>query len=423
DDAAAAATGSTAYARDLLDLADQPGPALAAAGTVPVFHRPSEFFRRIQMLLQRDGRLSTSASRLRRLTQLLATGACVVAVAGLLGVPASAQDPEPGRNLRTQNERLRAEIEALRVELKELRDLIDQQRQGQQPGVPVLQDVPLLGQLFRDVPPSQDPLAALNQHTTSGATWDLFRMAWVSNSRAYEVEKGETFESIAKDELGSAGRADEIALLNPGVDPTTLRPGQKLNLPIRPLNWIRSNTLNPPVPSGPPPQDPTASPPPQSVPMFLPGEDGLPSRRVNLQLGDALLNDQLARARAEEGAQPSDRTLGASTTEAVAELTTRCLDLQAEVEVAEAEAEQVNALAKQGTASNLEAKRATTKLASLQRKLTIVRQLIDGEIKASEAELSWLERKMKEGDKTDRLRLEVQVQRARTRIQALKSAR
>lgn len=49
--------------------------------------------------------------------------------------------------------------------------------------------------------------------------------------RSYVVGKGDTFGRIAQTQLGSSKRIDEIRELNPNVDPTRLRIGQRLKLP------------------------------------------------------------------------------------------------------------------------------------------------------------------------------------------------
>ncbi|MHC4955835.1 MAG: LysM peptidoglycan-binding domain-containing protein [Planctomycetota bacterium] len=51
--------------------------------------------------------------------------------------------------------------------------------------------------------------------------------------RTIEVQEGDTFGSIAKEQLGRASRAAEIQRLNPSIKPRRLRPGQKLYLPPR----------------------------------------------------------------------------------------------------------------------------------------------------------------------------------------------
>lgn len=49
----------------------------------------------------------------------------------------------------------------------------------------------------------------------------------------YEVQTEDTFERIARKQLGDSGRWAEIKRMNPGVDPTRMKPGMKLKLPAR----------------------------------------------------------------------------------------------------------------------------------------------------------------------------------------------
>ncbi len=51
--------------------------------------------------------------------------------------------------------------------------------------------------------------------------------------RDYRVREGDSFERIARTELGSAERWTEIAGANPDVGPERIRPGQRLRLPPR----------------------------------------------------------------------------------------------------------------------------------------------------------------------------------------------
>jgi len=52
-------------------------------------------------------------------------------------------------------------------------------------------------------------------------------------ARIIEVQEGDSFSTIAYEQLGRASRMDEIMALNPGVKPKNLRPGQKLIIPAR----------------------------------------------------------------------------------------------------------------------------------------------------------------------------------------------
>lgn len=58
-------------------------------------------------------------------------------------------------------------------------------------------------------------------------------VASADGARLYAIRKGDTFERVARLELGSTKRVNEIKQLNPTVDPTKLQLGQKIKLPAK----------------------------------------------------------------------------------------------------------------------------------------------------------------------------------------------
>lgn len=54
-----------------------------------------------------------------------------------------------------------------------------------------------------------------------------------SGARTYEVQDGDTLESIAYRHLDSKTRWPDIVSLNPGLDPKRLREGQEIFLPVK----------------------------------------------------------------------------------------------------------------------------------------------------------------------------------------------
>lgn len=122
DERAARLSGPRHYARDLLSLASTD----LATGRVPIgapsiFGTPSEFTRRIDMLLRRHGPLATHLSRSR---QALHGLAAVAVTAGALlcfgATPLSAQDAG-----HVEADRLRADNAALRAELDDMRQMVE----------------------------------------------------------------------------------------------------------------------------------------------------------------------------------------------------------------------------------------------------------------------------------------------------------
>jgi nucleoid-associated protein YgaU len=67
----------------------------------------------------------------------------------------------------------------------------------------------------------------------------------------YVVKKGETLDVIAKRELGSAARWDEILKWNEGLDPKRLRAGQEILLPPGRASLASAAPAKPSAPVGP----------------------------------------------------------------------------------------------------------------------------------------------------------------------------
>lgn len=292
-DEVAAAADRAGYAEALLDLAGRSTHPIAVPGAVPVFSRPSEFFRRIQMLLQREGRPAPAASRLRRSMQAVVAAALVAGAGAVFGVPARAQTQEPEAvvALRKQNEQLRAECDKLRNELKAV--------QGAQ---------------SKDAAPPATP---------------------------------------GKVELLPDGRIQAP----PGMSHAEVAKQLKAQL----------DAQHPPTPEA-----------------------------------------------------PADRA-ASLTTDGVADLASRCLDLRGEVELADTEAIVAKQQAETGRAPMLEAKRAEVRRDTVQKKLAVVRKLVAGEIEATQLEIECLMKQMADSEPREKLRLEALVRRASMRIEALKA--
>jgi beta-lactamase regulating signal transducer with metallopeptidase domain len=326
DEAAAAADGRQQYARALIELAERDDPTVAAVGTIAVFRRPSEFYRRIQMLLQRQGSLSMSASRLRR-AALSATMLCLVgAAASVFGVPAAAQDPVPP--VQQQNAELRQAIETialLRAELAALR--------------------------------SKGEVPQFHSHD---------------------------FGVDALQQFGADAAAP------PAARPDQQLPGQQ-------------------APRG---QEPVPATPGSGAPA---------------QAKSPLLHDAFGAQGEAAGALPprAATSMGDSATSAsaLADLASRYLDLQAELEVQRDSTARLKTLAEAGQVQVTESKAAATRLRALERKVAIVARLVDGEIAATDAELRWLITRRAAASPAEVMPIEQQMDRARTRLEVLSSLR
>lgn len=324
DEAAAATEGRQQYARALIDLAERNDPTVAAVGTIAVFRRPSEFYRRIQMLLQRRGSLSMSASRLRRAAHSAAMLCLVGGAASVFGVPAAAQ--EPASSLPQQNAELRQAIETIALLRAEL------------------------------------------------AAW---------RSKGILVHYG--------DYSGAHGADGAPA---PAAQPDQQRPGQPAPKSLEPVS---------PAP---------AAPASGEVPVLA--QIPLLSNLFTAPTGDATA--LASRPAATQG----DAATAAS---ALADLASRYLDLQAELDVQQESAARLKSLAAAGQVEVSESKAAATRLRALERKRMVVGRLIDGEIAATEAELRWLITRRAAALTNEVMPIEQQMDRARTRLEVLRSVK
>lgn len=77
-------------------------------------------------------------------------------------------------------------------------------------------------------PPRSEPPPATPRLTVRGVEAPAFR--------SYTLRRGDTFETIARRELGSSSHAAAISRANPLLDPTRLREGQTIRIPLDPSN-------------------------------------------------------------------------------------------------------------------------------------------------------------------------------------------
>jgi beta-lactamase regulating signal transducer with metallopeptidase domain len=411
-DADAARTGVAGYVRELLDLQQEQLPLPRGQLAVSVFHRPSEFYRRIHMLLNRERPLSSSTSRLRRIGQALSTTALVAVCAGFFGAaPARAQDPdEPG--VRRENRALRNTINEMRQQIDELRrrveavmrsratdsdtqPLLPDDADAMAPArVPILRDVPMLGDLFetRRAPPGSPPPDAL-------APAPALPPVALPETAPSQPFQGEVFM--------------------PGVAPVTT--------PLPPQPSQRSPKA-PKAPRGRKPGQPAAPPPGTTAP-------DLPAVSETTELFgvvDPVAPPALPRPRRESSPDPlgsfdllpetgADRA--PESNGPVFELCQRLIDLQAEVETAEITAAETRQLSESGSLSTSAAATAAAKLRAAKKKLAIAQRLFEGELTACRAEVAALQADVDRGEGAERRHAEVRLHRARARLEALEATR
>lgn len=115
DDLAGGGEFKHEYARELIGLAESRlGAPRALAASSPVFASPSDFYKRMNMLLARNDRLATRCSRARRSLQTLGCLGLLALATALWGArPAAAQEPQQ-RERMEQIERYHAELQRLR---------------------------------------------------------------------------------------------------------------------------------------------------------------------------------------------------------------------------------------------------------------------------------------------------------------------
>lgn len=153
DDLAAAHTSARRTARALVELASRrlttPAPALHSSSVLDGSH---DLTRRIDMLLNRTGRLDTPTSRGQR---WLRNGLAATALAlgtTLLGAPAQAQDARTQDEIALLNEErseLLAELESLQHRLREMQQLmLDMQAVQADESFTDAEKLPMLGFLF-----------------------------------------------------------------------------------------------------------------------------------------------------------------------------------------------------------------------------------------------------------------------------------
>lgn len=224
DDSAATGPGGTVaeYVRCMLQLTAMPDRNADAAWAAPVFRRPTELTKRLEMIMKRENPLPRSDSRVRRSTRIAGAALLITVTVASFGVaPARAQEPAPQSQANELRE-LRAEITRLRAQLA----ILELERVTRD----VSADRGTLGQLL------QDPNFAKEHEKLVESIRQILgelRPPQDSNSetRRYVVKEGDSLAKLAIDFYGSAKELPRLLAANPGLDATKLRVGQVLAIP------------------------------------------------------------------------------------------------------------------------------------------------------------------------------------------------
>lgn len=152
DDQAASHSSAEEYAAALIHFVrlSRPKP-LGAFGVTGMFRSETQFYRRLHMLLHRDGQLSSRSSRGWRCLSLLLAGSAIALVTAVVGVePVSSQDDAPAEadeaqaRLEKERDALNEEIMALREKVRALNESSRLEGEAAPPGkrVPGAEDSP-----------------------------------------------------------------------------------------------------------------------------------------------------------------------------------------------------------------------------------------------------------------------------------------
>ncbi|MCR9248423.1 MAG: hypothetical protein NXI31_25635 [bacterium] len=443
-DERAAGAERTAYARQLLNLVDDSAPTAPAVSAMAIFHRRTAFYRRIQMLLQPKPDDQTPLSRTRRVAQSALLFGLVATAASAFGVEANAQDPARTRQATARYEAERAELEAeiaaLKRQIRSLSEAVDRQNTKRKVSnfgtwKSVANRIAGANSNPGETTPPAEPPTPAPLDTASPPTAPTPHPL-TTRARRGQFAPGDTT-------VPPPGQSPQPSFL-----PTTLsvdvRPGRNHQNPMAPPRAPRAS--NPGQPSAPLPNTTTfpggransTARPPRPEPTPAPAAKRWPNQPL-VSTARGPLNTQNSRSNARGGPSRSGQNRGATpsnfsaprfaanndaaASEAIVALTSRMLDLNTEIEIAKSKLEETKALANNSMVSKGQLRREMAQLANLERKRKIIRGLVDGEMKATKLELVWLKGKMKAASKIDRLRFEMQRERAEGRLDALRAAR
>lgn len=388
DDAAASGDAS-GYVRAMLALSCGDRQLVRGAQAAFVFQRPTELYRRCQMILQRENVLKKSMSVSRRVGQALGVSALLAVAAASFGVErVVAQDPGAARELRAEVDRLRAENEKLRELLENAVTKANPEGPGAARGV--------LGQLL---------------HGAAVSTAEAVRLVH------YTVKEGDTLASIARTFYADAAGLDRIRRLNPGLDPRQLVVGTAIVVAADP-----EYSPGDPAANGESPADPgervtyrvrEGDSLHRIANQFFKDRDGVDRlRRLNpgldpdrLRVGQVIViaGDPAAVAESEvpsgaiDPAQPRPEpagSLGSTRGRAlddVARVVTRCIELRGEVRIAEIELARAERGKQNGVVDPFDLEIARIRLDTSKAQLDAITNMLETELEVAQAELERLQ--------------------------------
>ncbi len=416
DDAAASGDAS-GYVRAMLALSCGDRQPVRGAQAAFVFQRPTELYRRCQMILQRENVLKKSMSVSRRAGQALGVSALLAVAAASFGVErVVAQDPGAARELRAEVNRLRAENEKLRELLENAVTKADPEGSGDARGA-LWQLVhggaissaaaDLLASAARD-----DLLAhSAADELLAGAMSEAVKLV------RYTVKEGDTLASIARTFYADEAGLDRIRRLNPGLDPRQLVVGTAIVVAADP-----ESSPGDPAASGESPADPgervtyrvrKGDSLHRIANQFFRNRDGVDRlRRLNpgldpdrLRVGQVIViaGDPATVAESEvppgaiDPTQPRPEPAGSlgstrgRSLDDVARVVTRCIELRGEVRIAEIELARAERGKQNGVVDPFDLEIARIRLETSKAQLDAITNMLETELEAAQAELQRLQ--------------------------------
>ena len=406
DDWAAARGEKREYARQLIRFAEDAGSLAAApAGVHSVLRSPSEFYRRLEMLMSREDTLDNRCTTKRSLVQVGIAFVIVITGAAFFGArPATAQEPEeepPGVEIvfdqtPEQDASTQDGIKQLRDQNKKLMDLVNDLRHQ---------------------------LAAMSasRSTKNVTPWGN---RYPRTQRRVRVQTGDTPLRILK--RHGLGRKDlgGFLNLNPGLRSNRLRPGQFVNILSAGGGLLDVAE-----------EEPEEEPEEEIVEEIVEEEATVAEEMTATESDESAGSTSPNRARNigdPETGRLYRRNIGFAgnnsgsfSVESTLSLVTKSIDLQSELQLAEAELGRMQALRKNKAVTRAEFDRAQIKLSTAHRKFKLVTRLIESEIEASRIELEGMLQERDLAKKMDQRRpgLDGAVMRLRSRIEILGTAR